>query len=194
MALDSIDHETADEGGGTSRRWVPVVATVVALAIVGLVVVLASSDPAAGPGTAATLVGQPAPGVSGTTMDGEAFDLADHRGQFVVVNFFATWCTECVVEHPELVRFSERHREAGDASVVSVAFQDDAAKIERFFDEQGGSWPVLPADTGRTVLDYGVTGVPESYVVAPDGTVIARFISGVRADELDAAIADWQGS
>lgn len=192
MSIDGLD-QTADADVAPRRRWVPVVATAVALAIIGLVVVLAMSNPSTGPATESTLVGKPAPGVVGTTMDGEPFDLADHRGEFVVVNFFATWCNPCKVEHPELVRFSERHRETGDAPVVSVAFDDSPEAIEQFFVERGGNWPVLPADTGRTILDYGVTAVPESYVVAPDGTVIARFISGVRADELDAAIDAWDG-
>ena len=192
MSLDGFDQVVDDPEGRSRRRWVPVTATIVALVVLGLVVVLAASGPVEDADSESALIGKPAPPVVGTTMDGEPFDLAEHEGEFVVVNFFATWCTPCKIEHPELVRFSERHREAGDATVVSVAFQDDAEAIEQFFVQRGGNWPVLPADTGRVVLDYGVTGVPESYVVAPDGTVIDRFISGVRADELDAVLASWQ--
>ena len=52
---------------------------------------------------------------------------------------------------------------------------------------QGGNWPVVPSDTGRVALDYGVTGVPETYVVAPSGLVVGR-LEGVTADELNQII------
>ena len=181
-----------DGSDGPRRRWPVVVAAVALLGAVGMVVVLGSAAGTDGPGSASALIGRPVPPVVGETMDGETFDLADHAGEFVVVNFFATWCVPCLVEHPELIRFSERHAETGDASVVSVVFQDDPEAVARFFETNGGDWPVLSSSTGRTALEFGVTGVPESYVVAPDGTVVARFISGVRADELEAAMAAWE--
>src|SRR5690606_12069380 len=97
----------------------------------------------------------------------------DHRGEWVVVNFFASWCGPCRQEHPELVAFSERHAARGDASVVSVAFSDAEDDARAFFEELGGDWPVLIEGTGRIGIDFGVTGVPETYLVAPDGTVVA---------------------
>ena len=70
-----------------------------------------------------------------------------HRGEWVVVNFFATWCTPCRVEHPELVKFAEEH-EGDPVEVVSVAFSDQPEAIREFFAEQGGNWPVVASDTG----------------------------------------------
>jgi cytochrome c biogenesis protein CcmG/thiol:disulfide interchange protein DsbE len=72
--------------------------------------------------------------------------------------------------------------------VVSVAFDDDAASIEEFFAANGGDWPVLVGDTGPIALDYGVRGVPESFLISPAGQVVAVFY-GVTAADLDAAIA-----
>jgi len=136
-------------------------------------------------GVRSTLIGRPAPGIAGETIDGEAYDLADRRGEFVVVNFFATWCVPCIREHPELVEFERRHRETGDASVVSVVFDSRAEQVRDFFAEYGGDWPVVLDPDGRTALQYGVTGVPESYLLAPDGTVLLKIEGGVTAAALE---------
>lgn len=136
------------------------------------------------------LVGRAAPAVAGTAIDGRSVDIDRWRGDWVLVNFFATWCVPCVREHPELVTFAADHGPGGSGvpvNVVSVAFDDDAASIERFFAERGGDWPVLATDTGRIALDYGVRGVPESYLISPAGQVVAVFY-GVTAAELDATI------
>ena len=106
-----------------------------------------------------------------TTLDGDSFDLDRLRGQWVVVNFFATWCVPCRQEHPELVSFHRRHTQAGDAAVVSVVFDDDHGEVQDFFDANGGTWPVVVGDEGQIALDYGVSGVPESFLVDPTGVV-----------------------
>ncbi|MCU0309685.1 MAG: TlpA family protein disulfide reductase [Acidimicrobiales bacterium] len=143
----------------------------------------------------ANAVGRAVPPVVGTTLDGETYDIDRFRGEWVVVNFFATWCVPCRVEHPELVRFSDQHQVADDGvSVVSVAYDDDDAAIRDFFAEEGGDWPVLVGEgTGRIALDFGVTGVPESYVVDPSGRVVAKF-TGVTADALDEVIDDAEAA
>jgi cytochrome c biogenesis protein CcmG/thiol:disulfide interchange protein DsbE len=136
------------------------------------------------------LLGELVPETQGVTLDGSSFDIDDHRGEWVAVNFFAHWCGPCRQEHPELVEFAGRHAPAGDGSVVSVAFDDSPDKAREFFEELGGDWPVMADDTARIGVDYGVTGVPETYLVAPDGTVVAKWAEPVTADALDDAIAE----
>jgi cytochrome c biogenesis protein CcmG/thiol:disulfide interchange protein DsbE len=192
------DARTADPTGpvpGGPRRGhlARNVAIVVGVVLVGFIAVLATRPTNDERGPNANAVGRAVPPVVGTTLDGEAYDIDRLRGDWVVVNFFATWCTPCIVEHPELVRFSDAHAAAGDGvSIVSVAYDDDAAAIERFFAERGGDWPVLVGDgVGRIALDFGVTGVPESYLVAPNGQVVAKF-TGVTAQALDEQIARYE--
>ena len=179
---------------GPSRRPRARTVTLVALAVAAvtaiLVVVLAAGDPQRGTLIGRSAVGKPAPPISGATLGGDFFDLDDHRGRWVVVNFFATWCASCIIEHPELVDFSERHA-AGDAIVVTVAFDDSPEAVRGFFEAAGGDWPVLAGDVGSVPVDYGVTAVPETYLVSPAGYVVDKLIgaSGVTADQLDNRIA-----
>ena len=171
-------------------RSVALVALAVAVAVAVLVIFLALGDPQRGALIGRSAVGKPAPPITGLTLTGEAFDLDDHRGRWVVVNFFATWCPGCIQEHPELVTFAERHA-GGDAVIVTVAFDDAPDAVRGFFERAGGDWPVIAGDVGSVPVDYGVTAVPETYLVSPAGYVVDKLVgaSGVTADQLAARIA-----
>lgn len=162
-----------------------VIAGIIGVAMAALVLLFATSvggdggDDVAGTG----VVGQAAPALSGATLDGSTVDLAALRGEWVLVNFFATWCPPCVEEHPELVRFAEQN--VGRATVVSVAYDDSPEKIAEFFAANGGSWPVLVEDTGASI-DYGVVKLPESYLIDPSGEVVAKLTGGVTAAGVEA--------
>ena len=174
------------------RRTALVAAVVVAVVLGGLVWILATRQPSQNRRADSPLVGSVAPPIEGVATDGSTFDLDAARGQWVLVNFFATWCVPCITEHPELVEFAARHGATGDAQVVSVAFDDRPDEVAAFFAEAGGEWPVLVDGTGPIALDYGVSGVPESYLVAPSGVLATKIVGGVTADGLDRIIADLE--
>ena len=174
-------------GGSKLARNAAIVVGVVLVAFIALLATRGTSTP-----ISSRIVGQAAPDFSGRTLDGTTWTMASHRGEWVVVNFFATWCTPCRIEDPQLQQFVIAH--AGDpVRVISVAFSDDAESIREFWTTERNSWPVIPSDTGSIALDYGVTKVPESYVVAPSGLVVAGFYGGVTAAGLDKVIADNGG-
>jgi cytochrome c biogenesis protein CcmG/thiol:disulfide interchange protein DsbE len=172
-------------------------AVVVAVVLVAFIVVLATREPATDRTAESPLVGHVAPALAGpqiapASAGDRPYDLDLQRGQWVVVNFFATWCVPCRVEHPELIDFAARHEAAADASVVSVVFDDRADEVVDFFQENGGEWPVV--DGEGVILDWAVSAVPESFLVSPDGVVVAKIVGGVTADGLDDLLAEVQGS
>ncbi len=187
----SIEEASVGEGGHPRRRIGLVIAIALGLGMVALIAILATRPPALDRQGKSPLLGKPAPDIVGTTVtstDGAEFKLSDRRGRFVLVNFFATWCAPCQQEHPELVSFSRRHLQAGDAEVVSVVFSDDDNDVKKFFEDNGGEWTVVSDPEGRTALDYGVTGIPESFLIDPNGFVVSKITGGVTSDGLDAII------
>lgn len=185
--------EPRDETTATAprrRRTALFVAVPVAVVVGLLIAALATRSPATDRRTASPLIGEPAPAIVGETLEGDRFDAGERQGRWLLVNFFASWCVPCRREHPELREFAAEHAEAGDAEVVSVVFGDEPSDARRFFDENGGDWPVVLDDDGRIALDYGVAGVPESYLVDPLGVVRVKITGGVTRDGLDELLGE----
>lgn len=176
----------------SSVRLAPYVAGGVAVVAALLVFLLAVSD-TGDKATRSPLLGKAAPAIVGTGFRGDSFDLDLNRGRWVIVNFFSTTCVPCRQEHPELVELEARHQAAADLAMVSVTFEDRPAAVHAFFTVNGGSWPVLLNDTGKVAISYGVTAVPESYLIAPSGLVAVKVVGGVTADNIDRYIASFGG-
>ncbi len=183
---EDLDELDAPRRGHMARN----AALAVGVVLIALVALLATAKTNDQRQPEARILGQAVPVVQGTTLDGGTYDIDQHRGSWVVVNFFASWCTPCRVEQPELVKFDEEHQKTGGVEIVSVVFQDKEADVKAFFDQSGATWPVVVGDTGSTALAFGVTAVPESYIVSPDGQVVAKF-ENVTAAELDSVIAQY---
>jgi len=150
----------------------------VAVALAALVAVLATRPPAHVAEAASPLLGQPAPAVRGAGLDGTTVDLATMRGEFVLVNFFASWCGPCHTEQSHLIGMSS------DVHVLGVVFQDSSANALRFLRGGGAHWPAIADPQGALALDWGVRGPPESYLVSPDGTVVAKVLGPVTASQV----------
>lgn len=175
------------DGAGRPRPFgvpVPVLAAVaLGIVMVLLIALLATREPATDRQVDSPLLGRPAPRIVGTTIADREFDSAAYDGRWLLVNFFATWCVPCVNEHPELREFQSAQLEAGEANVISVVFDDDIGSVRRFFAREGGDWPVVLAEA-TTISEWGVAGVPESYLVDPAGIVRYKLIGGVTAEGL----------
>ena len=116
------------------------------------------------------LPGEAAPDFALETMDGDSVRLADYRGRAVILNFWASWCGPCRYEHPALVRAARTWPDS-QVVVLGVLYQDSPANARRFLRELGDEWTTVLDPRSRTAIEYGVWGVPETFFIAPDGTV-----------------------
>jgi cytochrome c biogenesis protein CcmG/thiol:disulfide interchange protein DsbE len=122
------------------------------------------------------LVGRRAPAFSLPALTGdETLSLADLRGQVVVLNFWASWCAPCREEHQALDAAWERYRERG-VVLLGVNVEDAREDALAYVSEMGGDWPLVTDPGSRTSIAYGRFGVPETFVIAPDGTIVAKEV------------------
>jgi cytochrome c biogenesis protein CcmG/thiol:disulfide interchange protein DsbE len=173
------------------RRIAPFVVLAVAVVLGGLFVVLAGADAARNETADTQLLDRPAPAASGVLADGTAFDLSRRKGSWVVLNFFTSNCAPCRREHPELLRFVEQQGGLGadGAELYTIAVGGEPTDVvEDYFAENGGDWPVVFDDDGRFSVAFGVSKVPETWIIDPDGVVRGRVISEVTADFLSSRI------
>lgn len=123
-------------------------------------------------------------------MDGRIHKLSDYRGQWVLVNYWATWCPPCLEELPELEMW---HSESeGKGVVLGVNLEDISRKsLVEFLDDQFLSFPILVAGGSPSAdqLIGRIPGMPTSYLVSPEGKVVARQVGALTADMLNSFIA-----
>lgn len=122
------------------------------------------------------MTGTPAPAFSLVTLDGEPVALEGLRGKPVVLNFWATWCAPCAQEHPVLLAGARRYQDKG-VVFLGVLYGDTPEKARDFVARKGQAYPTLVDPEGRTAIDFGVAGVPETYFIDTQGN-IARKIAG----------------
>jgi len=116
------------------------------------------------------LIGRPAPAYELARLDGgPALNSEARAGRPYVINMFASWCTPCRAEHPQLMAL-----EAAGVDIVGVAYKDRPDAAARFLAQLGNPYTDVALDPrGRFALEVGTTGVPESFVVGSDGTILA---------------------
>jgi cytochrome c biogenesis protein CcmG/thiol:disulfide interchange protein DsbE len=162
------------------NRTVLIVGIVIAAAVILVLYLALGTDPQA---IRSPLVGKPAPefalreaGASRT------LDLRSLRGKPVVINFWATWCGPCYLEHPVLV---ENARALGSqVQFVGVVFDDSEDKILKFLRENGTSYPTLLDERGKTAIAYGVGGVPETFFVDASGKIVTKHTGPMSTADL----------
>ena len=103
--------------------------------------------------------------------------LANYRGQYVLVNFWATWCPPCQAEMPDLNAYHVTHQDEG-FSVLAVNMGEDAATVTQFVRAFGITFPVALDLTGRVFDQYGGESLPTSFLIGPDGTVVKTWPPG----------------
>lgn len=153
-----------------------------ALVIVPLVALLAArfgTDPRALP---SVLEEKAAPPFALSDLSGQTWTLDHLRGKPVVLNFWSTWCQPCKLEHRLLQQAPARYPQV---QFLGVLYADEPAKARPYLEQVGSGFPTLIDPKGIVSIDYGVTGVPETYFISKEGVIMRKF-----AGPLDAAMLD----
>jgi cytochrome c biogenesis protein CcmG, thiol:disulfide interchange protein DsbE len=177
--------------GGRSRALLWPLAIFMALAGV-FAIALSLGDPSKLP---SALIGKPAPATSLQALEGltdaagrpvAGFASADlARGQVSVVNFWASWCLPCVAEHPVLVALKERT----GVPIYGVNYKDQPAAARRFLGRYGNPYVAVGVDgNGRTAIEWGVYGMPETFIVNREGRIAYKHIGPITAEALEGKI------
>lgn len=153
----------------------------IALPLVGLLGFGLTRDPTV---IVSPLPGHEAPDFELTVLsDTSTIRLADLRGQVVVLNFWASWCIPCRVEHPELTRAQELYAGRG-VRFLGIVYNDSPENARRWLNELGENYPSLVDPGTRTGIDYGVYGVPETFIIDQKGKVVHKQLSVITLDTL----------
>jgi cytochrome c biogenesis protein CcmG, thiol:disulfide interchange protein DsbE len=168
--------------------WLSLAAIV--LIVVAMVVVFNSGfgkDPSL---IASPLIGKPVPDDTMSFLEGDGtLNLAGMKGEAVVVNFFASWCYPCRQEHPVIEAAADAYADA-PVQFVGVVYQDEPDNAIAFLDQYGraeGMEYVVDPDS-RVAIDFGVFGVPETFFVSPDGTIMAKKTGPISPAEISSTI------
>ena len=132
------------------------------------------------------MVGKPMPALSLPDLTtGRPVAMAEAARGPVLVNYFASWCAPCEIEHPELMRL-----QAGGVPIVGVAYKDAPENSAAFIGRLGDPFRVKLIDRdGRAGLEFGVTGVPETYLIGSDGTILAKHSGPLTRADSEALLA-----
>jgi cytochrome c biogenesis protein CcmG/thiol:disulfide interchange protein DsbE len=170
---------------GLDLRVLPVL-LFAALAVV-FAIMLSAGDPSKLP---STLIGKPAPRLMLAALEGleqggrpvpgvEPSGL--ETGQPVVVNFWASWCAPCIAEHPLLISLVA---ETG-VTLVGINYKDQAANARRFLGRYGNPFTAVGVDAdGRAAIEWGVYGMPETFVLDGQGRIVYKHVGQITADTL----------
>jgi len=154
------------------------------IGLVGLLFVFAWSA-----NTVAVEVGEPAPQFGALTLGGErTISLAEYAGKVVILDFWASWCGPCLVAMPELERLSNA-LEPESAVLLAVSVDSDPKRAARFMRKMGVSYDSLIDMDGKIAAQFDLPGMPTTYVINPEGLIVARHVGFKPGDEAKLASA-----
>lgn len=181
----ATDQTSASAGGGARRLWrfAPFVVFLGLGAVFAVELYDEDKDT-----LRSALIDRPVPEfeLPSLLVEGESFSSADLKaGGVTIVNLWASWCAPCRVEQPELVKLGER----SDVTLYGVAYRDKPEASKRFLSQLGNPFKKVGVDEdGQASIRWGVSGVPETFVINGAGSVVYKHVGPIQNDDLEKKI------
>jgi len=129
---------------------------------------------------------QLAPNFALYSLTDDRIELSNFIGQPIILNFWASWCGPCRYEMPELVRIYESYQDKGLAILaINMTFQDELGAVHDFVDEFDLPFSVLLDEDGTVTNEYYILGVPMTFFIKADGTILSQYIGAMRGQQID---------
>jgi len=129
------------------------------------------------------LVGTQAPIFEGPDVEsGEPLSSKQFKGKVILVNFWASWCQECKVEHHNLLRLYEEFKDHPEFVMLGINYQDEVPLARAYLKQYGSSFPHVRDVKGALAIDFGVYGVPETFVIDKEGVIRHKWIGPIVGD------------
>jgi cytochrome c biogenesis protein CcmG/thiol:disulfide interchange protein DsbE len=177
--MTEATHENKPKSGGTSRYTLALIPLVVFGGIAATAAKMLYDQDFHGKNIAeipSVLIGNKAPSLNLPPLEGSNLPaLTDEavKGKLTLINVFASWCIPCREEHPILKELAKDNR----LNIVAINYKDKNDNALRFLGELGNPYRAIGIDpNGKAAIDWGVYGIPESYLVAPDGTILYKRV------------------
>jgi len=186
-----MTEQITSDAGPQRRSWLMVLPLIVFLALAALFWSrLGDGDPSRIP---SALIGRPAPQTSLPPLQGllsngaqvPGLDPANFKGKVSVVNVWASWCVPCHDEAPLLTELAKDNR----LQVIGINYKDGRDNASRFLGRYGNPFRIVGVDgNGRAAIEWGVYGVPETFVVGHDGKVVYKLVGPVTPGNIDTVL------
>lgn len=127
------------------------------------------------------------PTLNVSTIDGQSFDLSEQRGNWVIVNFWATWCSPCLKEMPDIAKFVASNK---NVKAIGLAFEEiELPDLKKFIEKHPVGYPIALVNLYNPPKDFDTPrGLPTTYLLAPDGKVAKKFMGPITGKELEGAM------
>lgn len=186
VAGDIQGRDDASQPLWRGRRWLLATAGVLVLAFFALLSYGLWRNPGQEVGGTVPLSGV-ARDFRATTLDGKPLGLAEHRGQVVVINFWGSWCVPCAAESAELNRTYQRYQDRG-VVFIGIAWADQEGEARKFVQKYAVPYPTALDSEARIAVDYGITGVPETFLIDREGRLVEKWVGPVTTARLSGLI------
>ncbi len=113
-----------------------------------------------------------APDFALENLNGDVLNLSDYRGKIVMLNFWATWCGPCRIEMPSMESLY-KDLASEDFAIIAINAQEEPDLVNKYIEEAGYSFPVVLDPSGKVLYQYGIRALPTTYIIDPDGNVVA---------------------